>query len=112
MKMYIGVDYVTGMINSVESTSANVHYVTMTASLLHGEEKRVFGDAGYLGVEKRRENKERKNLAWLISARISKRKTMTENEQENEKMKAKRRAKVEQPFRYNKCEVGYYKVRY
>ncbi|MGI6409060.1 MAG: IS5 family transposase [Thiopseudomonas sp.] len=88
MKMHIGVDDVTGMIHSVESTAANVHDVTMTASLLHGEEKRVFGDAGYLGVEKRRENKERKNLAWLISARISKRKTMTENEQEIEKMKA------------------------
>ena len=100
MKMHIGVDDVTGMIHSVESTAANVHDVTMTASLLHGEEKRVFGDAGYLGVEKRRENKERKNLAWLISARISKRKTMTENEQEIEKMKAKLRAKVEHPFRY------------
>ena len=112
MKMHIGVDDVTGMIHSVESTAANVHDVTMTASLLHGEEKRVFGDAGYLGVEKRRENKERKNLAWLISARISKRKTMTENEQEIEKMKAKLRTKVEHPFRYIKCVFGYNKVRY
>ena len=112
MKMHIGVDDVTGMIHSVESTAANVHDVTMTASLLHGEEKRVFGDAGYLGFEKRRENKERKNLAWLISARISKRKTMTENEQEIEKMKAKLRAKVEHPFRYIKCVFGYNKVRY
>ncbi len=32
----------------------------MTASLLHGEEKRVFSDARYVGVEKRKENKERK----------------------------------------------------
>ena len=112
MKMHIGVDDVTGMIHSVESTAANVHDVTMTASLLHGEEKRVFGDAGYLGVEKRREKKERKNLAWLISARISKRKTMTENEQEIEKMKAKLRAKVENPSRYIKCVFVYNKVRY
>ncbi len=112
MKMHIGVDDVTGMIHSVESTAANVHDITMTASLLHGEEERVFGDAGYVGVEKRQENKERKNLAWLISARIGKRKTMTEDELNIEKLKAKLRAKVEHPFRYIKCIFGYNKVRY
>jgi len=62
MKMHIGVDDVTGMIYSVESTAANEHDVTMTASLLYGEEKRVFSDARYVGVEKRKENKERKTL--------------------------------------------------
>lgn len=62
MKMHIGVDDVTGMIHSVESTAANVHDVTMTASLLHGEEKRVFGDAGYLGVENAGKTKSAKIL--------------------------------------------------
>ncbi len=47
MKMHIGVDDVTGMIHSVESPAANVHDVTMTASLLMAK-KDVSGDAGYL----------------------------------------------------------------
>ncbi len=64
MKMHIGVDDVTGMIHSWKY-GCHVHDVTMLQPPC--EEKRVFGDAGYVGVEKRRENKS-ENLAWLISA--------------------------------------------
>ena len=40
----------TGMVHSMSTTSANVHDVTEAHRLLHGGEKRVWGDAGYQGV--------------------------------------------------------------
>lgn len=46
MKMHIGVDDALGLIHSIATTSANEHDVTVTDKLLHGDEKRVWGDAG------------------------------------------------------------------
>ena len=58
MKLHIGADAATGVVHSFASnqTSANVHDVTQAHRLLHGEEVRVWGDAGYVGVQKRAEN--------------------------------------------------------
>ena len=56
MKLHIGADAVTGVVHSFATTSANVHDVTQAHRLLHGEEVRVWGDAGYVGVQKRAEN--------------------------------------------------------
>lgn len=56
MKMHIGVDDMTGVVHSLVSTAANVNDVTQAHHLLHGEEERAFGDAGYQGVEKRSES--------------------------------------------------------
>ena len=47
MKAHIGVDKDSGLIHSVSTTGANVCDVTVTAELLHGEERVVYGDAGY-----------------------------------------------------------------
>ena len=58
MKVHIGADAETGVVHSVATTSANVHDVTEAHRLLHGGEKRVWGDAGYQGVDKRAENRE------------------------------------------------------
>ena len=55
MKVHIGVDQDSGLIYSVEPTSANVQDNTRAAQLLHGEEEVVYGDAGYQGIEKRAE---------------------------------------------------------
>jgi len=43
MTVHIGVDKDSGLIHSVETTSANVHDITRAAQLLHGEEEVVFG---------------------------------------------------------------------
>ena len=55
MKVQIGVDKDSGLIHSVATTSAHVSDGGMAAELLHGEEKVVYGDAGYQGLEKREE---------------------------------------------------------
>ena len=55
MKVHFGVDKDSGLIHSVETTSANVHDLTPAADILHREETVVYADAGYQGVEKRAE---------------------------------------------------------
>ena len=52
MKLHIGVDAETGLVHSFSTTSANVHDVTEAHRLLHGEEQQVWGDAGYIGVQR------------------------------------------------------------
>ena len=64
LKVHIGVDKDTGLIHSVETTAANVHD-TQAADLLHGEEKVVYADAGYRGIEKREEWRvSQSSFAW------------------------------------------------
>ena len=68
MKLYIGVDSVTGVVHSMTTTAANAHDVTEAHRLLHGGESRVWGDAGYQGVHKREENRSRE-VHWLVPMR-------------------------------------------
>ncbi len=113
MKMHIGVDETYGIVHSLTTTSANVHDVTETVKLLHGDEESVWADAGYQGAHKRAEHKNR-DVAWQIAMRPGKRRQLgTDSEEEVfEKAKASVRAKVEHPFRYVKRMFGYDKVRY
>jgi len=87
MKMHIGVDDVFGLIHSVTTTPANVHDIVVSGQLLHGEEQRISGDAGYLGMDKREEH-EHRDVNWLINQRPGKRKAMSKDEQETEKTKS------------------------
>jgi IS5 family transposase len=113
MKMHIGVDEALGIVHSISTTAANVHDITETANLLHGEEECVWGDAGYQGVHKRSEHEDRK-VDWLIAIRPGKRRQLNPRSIAGraEKAKASVRAKVEHPFRYVKRMFGYDKVRY
>ena len=76
MKMHIGVDDTLGLIHSIDTTSANVHDIVPAGNLLHGYEQRVFGDAGYLGIQKRDEHKDRKDVSWFIAKRPGARKKL------------------------------------
>ena len=60
MKLHVGVDAETGLVHSFKTTRASVHDVTQAPQLRHGGETRVWGDAGYVGVQKR---EEKRNLA-------------------------------------------------
>ena len=113
MKMHIGVDDALGLIHSLETTSAEVHDVVVADKLLHGKEKSVWGDAGYLGIEKRKEH-ERRGTRWQIALRPGKRAQLPEASPlaKAERIKASVRAKVEHSFFYIKRVFGYDKVRY
>ena len=55
MKAHIGVDAISGLVRRVSGTAANVADVAQSHDLLHGQEKQVYPEAGYTGVEKRTE---------------------------------------------------------
>lgn len=113
MKVHVGVDDALGLIHSLETTPANTHDLEMADRLLHGDEQRVFGDAGYRGIEKRAEHEDR-TVDWYIAERPGKRKAMDPDgaAARAERIKAQIRAKVEHPFRHLKRLFGYDKVRY
>ena len=113
MKLHIGVDATLGLIHSLETTPANASDINHAHQLLHGEEDRVWADAGYTGVEKREEHQERE-VNWLVALRPGTRTQLPPSGRlaRAEKAKASVRAKVEHPFRYIKRVFGYDKVRY
>jgi IS5 family transposase len=67
MKAHIGVDAVSGLVHTVIGISANVSDIVQATNLLQGEEGRAHGDAGYLGLEKREEMPDLKNLRLIIA---------------------------------------------
>jgi len=73
----------------------------------------VWGDAGYVGVNKRDEHAGRK-VDWLIAMRPGKRAQLPPSNPlaQAERAKASVRAKVEHSFFYIKKIFGYSKVRY
>ena len=113
MKLRIGVDADTGLAHSMTTTAANVNDVTEAHRLLHGNEAQAWGDAGYQGVQKREEHRERR-VEWQVAMRPGLRRHLSPGSQEalGEHRKASVRAKVEHPFLYVKRRFGYAKVRY
>ncbi|MCM8627220.1 IS5 family transposase [Accumulibacter sp.] len=117
MKAHIGVDAESGLVHTVVGTAANVADVTQTAEVLHGEEKSVYLDAGYTGVEKREDLKDR-DIDWPVAAKRSKLKAIPEESKLGpllrrlESVKASIRSKVEHPFHIVKNLFGHRKVCY
>ena len=72
-KAHIGVDRDSGLVHTVKATSANIHDVSMTSELLHGEEETVNGNSGYVGAEKREDAVVRNNKGKKIRYQINRR---------------------------------------
>lgn len=102
-KAYIGVDDDSGLVHSMVVTAANVAGVTQVDKLLHGAENVVCADAGYTGVEKRKEDAERQ-VTWQVAVRRSvykkhgKRSVLYKAIRKIERAKAQVRSKVEHPI--------------
>lgn len=116
MKAHIGVDAESGLTHTLVTTPANTADVSVAHELLHGEEKLVFGDAGYQGVEKR-DAQRKVNARWHVAMRPGKRRALPNNPmgrilEKLEQLKASVRAKVEHPFHIIKNLFGLRKVRY
>ena len=52
-KAHIGVDKDSGLVHHLKVTGANEHDITAVPYLMHGEEKELYVDSGYIGAEKR-----------------------------------------------------------
>lgn len=72
MKCHIGVDAGSGLVHTITVTAANPHDITQTAALIREAAKVVYGDSGYLGIQKRPEVTGNQHLA-SIDYRINRR---------------------------------------
>ena len=98
--------------HSVCTSAASVHDKHMLPDLLHGEEKKVWGDAGYQGQTET--IREAAPGAQDMTCRRVKNKQgdVDEDEKRRNRTKSRVRAKVEWPFRILKRVFCYTKVRY
>ena len=119
-KAHIGVDRDSGLVHTVKATSANVHDVSMTPELLHGEEEIVNGDSGYIGADKRPDaivrNNKGKKIRYQINRRPSQIKKLSRSGQykanKREHAKSSVRCKVEHVFGVIKGLLKFKKTRY
>jgi IS5 family transposase len=106
------VDVNTGLVHTATATAANVADVAEVPNLLHGKETSVYGDAGYIGADKRVPKKRGRD--WFIAGKVK----VTQDDElrdlleQIEHKKASVRARVEHPSRIVKRQFGYFKVRY
>lgn len=111
MKLHIGVDSQSGLAHSAVVTSANIHDKHPLPDLLHGAERRVYGDSAYASQKE------------LIEAKAPKAKDFTnqrtrhngmvdEIERAKNRNKSRIRARVEHVFGVVKRLWGFGKVRY
>jgi IS5 family transposase len=111
MKAHIGVDSNEGIVHSVCSTAASVSDVHMLPELLHGDEKKVWSDAGYQG-QTEAIHAAAPHAQDMTSRRVKTEAGVDEQEKRKNHTKAWVRAKVEWPFRIVKRVFGFTKVRY
>jgi transposase, IS5 family len=111
MKTHIGVDSKTKMVHSVVVTSANVHDSQVISELLHGKEKRVWGDSAYTG-QKEKIREASPYAKDFTHKRSFRNKPLTELDNQKNRTKSSIRVKVEHVFHILKCQFGFVKVRY
>src|ERR1700758_384994 len=110
LKAHIGVDSKQGHVHSVCTSAASVADKHMLPDLLHGEERKVWGDGGYQGQgEAIRQAAAR--AQDMTSRRVRYKDFVNEIQKAKNRVKARVRAKVEHPFRILKRIFGFEKVR-
>ena len=111
MKLHIGVDSRTGLAHSAAVTAANVHDKHLLEDLLHGEERRVYGDSAYAS-QKALIREHAPHARDFTNQRIRKRGEVDEAERSRNRNKSRIRARVEHVFAVVKRLWGFTKVRY
>jgi IS5 family transposase len=111
MKAHIGVDSKEGIVHSVCSTAASVADKHMLPDLLHGDERKVWGDGGYQG-QGAAIRAAAPHAQDMTSRRTRYKQMVDELQRRKNRTKARVRAKVEHPFRILKRVFGFVKVRF
>ena len=111
MKAHIGVDAKSGLVHSMETTTAKTSDRIPFKKLLHGEERAIFGDKAYGKQSDKRECR-RKAVLWAVKDRASFKHPLSTAQRKRNKKFGSIRLKVEHSFQVLKCQWGYVKVRY
>lgn len=110
-KAHIGVDSKETVVHSVVTSAASVADKHMLPDLLHGAEKKVWGDAGYQG-QTEAIHEAAPEAQDMTSRRVRFKNYVDEEARRKNTTKARVRSKVEHPFRILKRIFGFTKVRY
>jgi transposase, IS5 family len=111
MKLHIGVDSQSGLAHSAVVTAANVHDKHPLPDLLHGQERRVYGDAAYASQKALIAGKALKAKDFT-NQRTRRNGVVDEVVRDKNRSKSRIRARVEHVFGVVKRLWGFGKVRY
>ena len=111
MKLHIGVDSRTGLAHRAVVTAANVHDKHPLPQLLHGNERRVYGDSAYASQKVLIQAKA-PQAKDFTNQRVRKGAENEEVQRSKNRNKSKVRARVEHVFAVVKRLWGFSKVRY
>jgi IS5 family transposase len=111
MKAHVGVDLDSGLVHSMEASTAKVHDSQKFDDLLHGDEQAVFGDKGYVSGEREAAFRAQGKV-WGVMRKAPKGDRLHPIDERINRIIASLRARVEHPFRVLKCQFGYRKTRY
>ena len=111
MKIHVGMDAKSGLVHTVEVTTAKDHDVTVLPKLLREDDRAVFGDKGYFSDDLKHEARA-DGIYWGVLEKRKRGKGLSSSQQKRNRKHASIRAKVEHVFRIIKCQFGYTRTRY
>ena len=111
MKCHVDVDAGSGLVHTITVASANKHDITETVNLIREDDEVVYGDSGYLGIQKRSEIQQNEHFS-KVDSRINRRPKSLPKVSDHaidweryiEHRKSSIRSKVEHVFRMIKCQ--------
>ena len=103
-KGHIGIDAGTGVIHSLEFTSATPHDSQLIESLITGNEQSVYGDKGYSDCA---DKVEQKGITSNILRKAYRNRPLTKEQVGKNKQLSRIRNRVERPFAYMKRVLKY-----
>lgn len=111
MKAHIGVDSRSKLIHSVVASAANVHDSQALPYLLHGKERRVWGDSAYRG-QREVIRQYARHARDFTQEKATNNHPLSDQQRSRNRTKSQVRAKVEHCFLIIKRIFGFNKVRY
>jgi len=111
MKAHVGVDAQSGIVHSVDTTTAKTHDSQVWDALLHGDETSIWADKGYVSAT-REAVFSGPDKFWGVMRKAQKGGALHPIDEDINRIIAKVRARVEHPYRVLKRQFGYIKTRY
>jgi IS5 family transposase len=110
MKLHVGTDR-RGVVHSVTATHAAAADITQMDTLLHGQERTIFGDQAYW-KEADRQPFRAAGVRYRVNRRGTAQRPLTEHQKKINQTRSRTRARGEHAFRIVKQLWGFAKVRY
>jgi len=111
MKVHTGTDAGSGLVHTLQGTSANVHDSMVLGELLHGAEDTMYGDSAYHSKELKA-LAQQSGLEFKVCERGKKNQPLSDRQKARNRRFSKVRALGEHPFLVVKRLWGHAKVRY